>query len=120
MPSIDDLLDPPEEQYADEGHQFTGDDDIVAYVRHEEAVARGEVIEVDDSDDEEESSPEMGSTDVLKLCATLEKVCLTKGDPTQSMELSQALWVFRGHLQREELFNARQTTLEESWGVKSS
>ncbi|KAJ7855256.1 hypothetical protein B0H14DRAFT_2579396 [Mycena olivaceomarginata] len=93
MPSIDDLLDPPEERYVDEGHQFTGDDDIVAYVRHEEAGVRGEIIEVEGSDDEEgeESSPEMGLVNVLKLCATLEKFCLTKGDPTQSMELSQAV-----------------------------
>jgi hypothetical protein len=96
-------------------------DDTVAYVRHEEAVARGEIIKVEDSDDEgEESSLEMGLADVLKLCATLEKVCLIKGDPMQSMELLQALRVFRGHLRCEELLNARQTTLEEIWGVKSS
>ncbi|KAJ6622590.1 hypothetical protein B0H10DRAFT_1944496 [Mycena sp. CBHHK59/15] len=126
MPSIDDLLDPLEEQYIEEGHQFSGDDDIVAYVRHEEAVARGDVIEIDsDSDAEgegegEELTPEMGTTEVLKLCQTLEKVCLTKGDPTQSMELSRTLRLFRGHVQREEQLNARQMTLEESWGVKKN
>ncbi|KAJ7861116.1 hypothetical protein B0H14DRAFT_2576258 [Mycena olivaceomarginata] len=109
MPSIDDLLDPPEERYVEEGREFSEDADIVAFVRHEEAVARGEIIEVDSDDEDEvedDPAPEMGTADV----------CLTKGDPTQSFELSQALRLFRGHVQREVVLNARQTTLEESWG----
>ncbi|KAJ6576276.1 hypothetical protein B0H10DRAFT_1963587 [Mycena sp. CBHHK59/15] len=49
MPSIDDLLDsppppPPEESYV-EDHQFGGDEDIIAWVRHKEAVERGDIIE---------------------------------------------------------------------------
>ncbi|KAJ6586675.1 hypothetical protein B0H10DRAFT_1961637 [Mycena sp. CBHHK59/15] len=96
-------------------------DTIVAYVRHEEAVARGEVIEVDDSDEEEEDeSQDIGTAEVLKLCQTLEKVCLSKGDPEQSMELTRALRIFRGHVKREELLNSRQMTLAEAWGTKSS
>ncbi|KAJ6622040.1 hypothetical protein B0H10DRAFT_2214648 [Mycena sp. CBHHK59/15] len=117
MPSIDDLLDPPEERYV-EDHQFGGDEDIIARVRHE-AVERGDIIEIDDSDDEDDM-PDMGTADVLKLCQTLERVCLLKGDPSQSMELTRALRLFRGHVQRDELLNARQMMLAEAWGAKSS
>ncbi|KAJ6608464.1 hypothetical protein B0H10DRAFT_1955351 [Mycena sp. CBHHK59/15] len=118
MPSIDDLLDPPEECYV-EDHQFGGNEDIIARVRHEEAVEHGDIIEIDDSDDEDDM-PDMGMADVLKLCQTLERVCLSKGDPSQSMELNRALQLFWGHVQQEELLYARQMTLAEAWGAKSS
>ncbi|KAJ6628311.1 hypothetical protein B0H10DRAFT_1940508 [Mycena sp. CBHHK59/15] len=43
-----------------------------------------------------------------------------KGDLGQSMELNRALQLFRGHVQQEELMNARQLTLTEAWGTKSN
>ncbi|KAJ6613698.1 hypothetical protein B0H10DRAFT_1951329 [Mycena sp. CBHHK59/15] len=122
MPSIDDLVDPPEEHLGDvEEHQFANDGEIVAQVWHKEAVAHGDFIEIDnDSEDEVNNIPEIGTTEILKLCRTLESVCLSKGDPGQSMELNRALRLFRGHVQWEELTNARQLTLMEAWGTKSN
>ncbi|KAJ7685869.1 hypothetical protein B0H17DRAFT_1137348 [Mycena rosella] len=119
-PSLDYLLDPPEERVVDEPTPVTSDASIVAQVRHEAAVERGEIIEIDDEDEEsedEQKSPEMTTAEVMKLCRTHKTVCLSKGDLTQSMELSRTLQQFRGNIQREETKNARQLTLSEAWGA---
>ncbi|KAJ7677205.1 hypothetical protein B0H17DRAFT_1139845 [Mycena rosella] len=84
-PSLDDLLDLPEEHVIDEPTPATSDASIVAQVWHEAGVERGEIIEMDDKDSEsedEEKSPEMTTAEVMKLCRTLETVCLSKGDST--------------------------------------
>ncbi|KAJ7669570.1 hypothetical protein B0H17DRAFT_1142133 [Mycena rosella] len=122
-PSLDYLLDPPEEHVVDEPTPVTSDASIVAQVRHEAAVERGEIIEIDDEDEEsedEQKSPEMTTAEVMKLCRTHKTVCLLKGDLTQSMELLHTLRQFRGNIQREETKNARQLTLSEAWGASSN
>ncbi|KAJ7671860.1 hypothetical protein B0H17DRAFT_1141401 [Mycena rosella] len=119
-PSLDYLWYPPEERVVDEPTPVTSDASIVAQVRHEAAVERGEIIKIDDKDSEsedEEKSPEMTTAEVMKLCCTHKTACLSKGDLTQSMELSRALRQFRGNIQREETKNARQLTLSEAWGA---
>ncbi|KAJ7660540.1 hypothetical protein B0H17DRAFT_1185332 [Mycena rosella] len=95
----------------------------LAQVQHEAAVEQGEVIEIDNEDSEledEEKSPEMTTAEVMKLCCTLKTVCLSKRDPTQSMELSRALRQFWGNIQREETKNARQLSLSEAGGASSN
>lgn len=56
LPTLDDLIEPPEEKEAKNSqYKFEGgDQEIVAEVKHQLAVARGEIIKVDeDSDDED-------------------------------------------------------------------
>jgi hypothetical protein len=60
-PLLEDLVDPEDEQEVGESpYEFKGgDDEIVDEVRHEMAVERGEIIEVDsDSEGEEDNDPE--------------------------------------------------------------
>ncbi|KIK82072.1 hypothetical protein PAXRUDRAFT_805617 [Paxillus rubicundulus Ve08.2h10] len=56
-PTLDELLDPPEEAEIREMDLFTigekGEKEIVEMVEHEMAVARGEVIEIDSDEDED-------------------------------------------------------------------
>ncbi|KAG1733463.1 hypothetical protein EDB19DRAFT_1581101, partial [Suillus lakei] len=89
-----------------------GDSSIADMVRHEIAVANGEVIEVDsDSDDDDEADPSITHQDILDLCQRLKVGCMQYGDPQFSLDLSSQLRKFRANLQCEELLNARQTSL---------
>ncbi|KAJ7790602.1 hypothetical protein B0H14DRAFT_2625838 [Mycena olivaceomarginata] len=69
---------------------------------------------------ERDNAATLGTAELLKLCQTLEKVCVAKGDPAQNMELSNALRIVRRHVQRGEMSNSKQLTLAEAWGVKSN
>ncbi|KAJ7798000.1 hypothetical protein B0H14DRAFT_3493064 [Mycena olivaceomarginata] len=96
MPTFEDLVDPPEER--DIGQlqfEFQNDAEIVAVVHHDQAVERGEVMEIDHDSDDKDSAPDMVTTDLLQLCQKLEKVCLSKGQPEQSMVLVKELRQFR-------------------------
>jgi hypothetical protein len=72
----------------------------VAVVQHEIAVARGGVIELEDSEDDAEDDVEDVPTqgEVIKLCKVLEKACLNYGDADFSLELPQ-LHRYRANLQ---------------------
>jgi hypothetical protein len=89
MPILEDLVDPEDER--DVGNaQFKvqTDAEIVAAVRYEDAVARGNVMEVDSEEEEEdepEGEPDLTTAEILSLCQKLEKACLTKGQPDQSL-----------------------------------
>ncbi|KAJ7679950.1 hypothetical protein B0H17DRAFT_1138860 [Mycena rosella] len=124
MPSLDEFLDPPEEREIGQAlyKQSPKEVDIIAQVHHEEAVARGDIMEVDDdsSDDEGPEEPEMSTQQIMDLCRALETQCLSKGGPTESMALAANLRQFRGHLQRDQTANARQTTLIEAWRISST
>jgi hypothetical protein len=120
MPTIKDLVDPPEEHEIRQSQfDFQTDAKIVAAVRQEEAIERGEVIEIIDDSDDEDLAPDMVTADVLELCQKLEKICLAKGQPDQSMALAQELRQFRAHVRRDELLNNKQITLAEAWGMKT-
>ncbi|KAJ7862520.1 hypothetical protein B0H14DRAFT_2740279 [Mycena olivaceomarginata] len=47
---------------------------------------------------ERDNAATLGTAELLKLCQTLEKVCVSKGDPAQNMELSNALRIVRRHV----------------------
>ncbi|KAF8153467.1 hypothetical protein K438DRAFT_1987607 [Mycena galopus ATCC 62051] len=98
--------------------EFQNDADIVAAVCHEEAVEKGEVIEIDDDSEDEDDVPDMATVDILQLCQQLEKICLAKGQVDQSMVLAKELRQFRAHVQRDELLNSKQLTPAEAWGMK--
>ena len=65
------------------------------------AVARGDVIELEDSEDDAEDDVEDLQTrgEVIKLCEVLEKVCLDYGDVDFSLELPHQLCRYRAKLQ---------------------
>ncbi|KAF8228279.1 hypothetical protein L208DRAFT_1404091, partial [Tricholoma matsutake] len=94
-PTLEDLVDPVEEcEIGDSLYRFEGGDaEIVAVVQHEMAVARGDVIELEDSDDDAEDDVE-----VIKLCEVLEKACLSYGDADFSLELPHQLCKYRAKL----------------------
>ncbi|KAJ6535893.1 hypothetical protein B0H10DRAFT_1972122 [Mycena sp. CBHHK59/15] len=78
MPSLDELLDPPEEREIGQAlyKQSPKEADIIAQVHHQEAVARGDIMEVDDdsSNDEEPEDPEMSTQQIGVLAATTYRV----------------------------------------------
>ncbi|KAJ7885704.1 hypothetical protein B0H14DRAFT_2698767 [Mycena olivaceomarginata] len=78
------------------------------------------VISASNNTNERDNAATLGTAELLKLCQTLEKVCVAKGDPAQNMELSNALRIVRRHVQRGEMSNSKQLTLAEAWGVKSN
>lgn len=121
-PTLEDLVDPIEEHKpSDSPYRFEGgDDEIVAKVQHELAVARGKVIEIDDSDSEDKDDKEkpLSQSEVLKLCEGLEKVCLQYGSPDTSFELLHHLHTYRGQLRHEELCNCSQASLDTYFAPK--
>ncbi|KAJ7670535.1 hypothetical protein B0H17DRAFT_1141764 [Mycena rosella] len=122
MPTIDDLVDPADEHDVGQSEfDFQTDEQIVDAVRHEEAIARGDVMDVDDSDNEgEEETPDLSTAEILELCQKLEKACLMKGEPDQSMALTGHLRQFHANIRREEFLGAKQITLAEAWGRKAN
>jgi hypothetical protein len=85
---------------------------IAAAVRHQMAVERGEIIEVD-SDDEEDAQPAvtpMSSSEIVLLCEKLETACISRSHAGASLELIRHVRKFRGEMHREELQNMKQTS----------
>jgi hypothetical protein len=76
-PTLDNLVDPIEEcEVGDSPYRFEGGDgEIVAEVLHEMAVAWGEIIELDDEDDEgdDEDKDFLARHEVINLCTLLKK-----------------------------------------------
>lgn len=61
LPSIEELVNPVEEQesFEDSPHAFPGGDlKIVGQVQHEIRVQKGEIIEIDDEDSDDEEDPD--------------------------------------------------------------
>ncbi|KAG1854820.1 hypothetical protein DFJ58DRAFT_745637 [Suillus subalutaceus] len=115
------LLEPAEEKQIGDslGFDLNGEDmAIVVAVSREIAENQGEVIEADSDDDSEEdhdAAPEVSRVEALALCQRLEGACLQHGhsqDSTHTLDLLKQIRRFRAQLQREELFHARQTTLD--------
>ena len=88
-PTLEEILDPVEEQVLRESpYTFEdGDAGIVAEVRREEAITKGEIIEVDSDSEDEEKVPDMSKADISNLCLQLEKVSLTS-DMEGSLDLA--------------------------------
>lgn len=88
------------------------DDQLVAEVLREQAVERGEIVEEeDDSCGDEEAESEMSTRDVLLCMTNLRKALLSRGD--LCVRTAKMLALAQDEVAREEMRNARQTTLEE-------
>lgn len=115
--TVDELLDPVEER--DSGDLESDHDGsikgIADEVRREMAIANGEIIEIEDEDDDVDDDlvgPSFSRTDLIKMCEQLEAGCMQYGDPTFSFDLSQLLSKYRANLRREEVLNSTQTLLD--------
>jgi len=112
-PSINDILDPIEERQQEQTETDGSVKGIADVVRREIAVENGEIIEIDDSeDDDNEDDNAPCRADLIKLCQQLQLGCMQHSDPQFSLELSHQLLKFRAILQKEELHNTTQTTLD--------
>ena len=94
-----------------------GDLEIVEQIRYEKKVQCGEIIEVDDEDEEEVDTkgPDANLTrhDAILLISQLEYLSIRLGGgEVNTSRLAQELCQFRAHLFREELLNSKQTSID--------
>ncbi|KAJ7842646.1 hypothetical protein B0H14DRAFT_2586208 [Mycena olivaceomarginata] len=88
--------------------------------QHGRSKTLSEKISEEEEEDEPEGEPDLTTAEMLSLCQKLEKACLTKGQPDQSMALADHLRHFRANVQREEFLAAKQVTLDDMWGRKAN
>ncbi|KIK77588.1 hypothetical protein PAXRUDRAFT_777200 [Paxillus rubicundulus Ve08.2h10] len=114
-PTLDELLDPPEEAEIREMDLFTigekGKKEIVEMVEHEMAVVRGEVIKIDLDKDKDLVGPCITRIQAMTLCEQLERAVLEYGEG-ENLALSRQLCRFHAHLQGQEFTSMKQTTLD--------
>ena len=119
LATIEELVNPVEEQENEDSlNGPMNDANIVAQVRHEQALNVEEVSENEGSDDDDESEDRTqngpGTTEMVEICQRLESVCLGTG-VGNALELSKNLRRFRAELVRMRMANARQVTLDTLW-----
>ena len=112
--TLKELVDPLEEREIGEESLSCDDEEIVDQVNKE---AEGGAV----SDNESELSVEetegslLGHQEAIHICQQLEDYCLEEGG-VNILELLHNLRCFRAQLRREDMQNAKQTTLEDVWG----
>ncbi|KAF8558115.1 hypothetical protein OG21DRAFT_1405665 [Imleria badia] len=113
--SVDELLDPLEEQENPDtmAEMFEDDDAIIAEVRRREAVRNGEVIEMDsdDEDDHEEETKPATTSELIALAEKLEAGYVSQVGADSSSDFLHHLRAFRAELRRDQMKNAKQTML---------
>ena len=118
LPTISELINPPEERENGDNLQVLDDDEIVAQVHYEKALEQGEIQEVEvESEDEEDDDapPQVTTIEALEMCRTLGSFCLGTGVGS-AMELSRVLLRFRAEVSQEYMQNMKQRTLDDLWG----
>ena len=92
------------------------DDELVAEVLRERAIESGEIEEIeDDSESEGEPELEMGVREMLVSISRLQRALLSWGDVC--VRTAKMLVQVQDEVAREEIRNARQTTLEQWFGA---
>jgi hypothetical protein len=124
-PTIEEIVNPIEEQeIGNSPYRFEGGNvEIMAKVMREMAVAQGEVIELDDSDSEDESNDVDNPPswqEVIKLCKKLENACFRYGGENFSLELPCQLCKYRAQLLHKDLCSSTQTPLTDYFTPKCS
>ena len=97
VPSVDELVEPKDEREADAeadkvGSGPSGDAEIVAHVKHAIAVERGEIIEVDDSEDDD---------DVRETRGCMLEVWLSRQWSHHTTRISAFPWLSSEHADEE-------------------
>ena len=111
-PPTDELLDPVEEREMKEPRFDEGnlEKSIADEVRRQ--IAGENVTEAESDDEGEPRGPTMTRAELIQLCAQLESGCMEYGDPQFSFDLLGKIRTYRAFLRREELVNAKQTSLD--------
>ena len=118
LPTINDILDPPEEQEQEEVpySSYQGHSDLVKVIAdevcHKIAVEKGEVILVE-SDDEDDAPASLSHLELISLCTQIQSSCLHHGDPHLAFELSETIGRYCMQLSREEMRKAKQMSIED-------
>jgi hypothetical protein len=113
-PSLDEFLEPAEEQEVGDSLEFEGGDKAIAAAVKQELIKRvGEFIKLD-SDEEEDPEPKVSRAETLALCRRLEGACLQFGnaDSPLPLDLLKQICLFPAHLRRNELLHRKQTTID--------
>ena len=117
-PSLDELIQPPEEEQVEDPDVCPdNDEDFIASVDCDVAIEHGEIIEDEsDSDKDDMRMPDRSNAEVMELCQMLEGACIDRlGEVDGAPTVLRAIRRFRGHLQKAQIANARQTTLDHFW-----
>ena len=126
IPSVDELVEPKEEcEVGVETDKLvsmpSGDAEIVVHVKHVIAVEKGEIMEVDDSEDDNDSESDLCAgltfSDVMQMCEKLEAACWKFGYSDNGLALPHELRHFCGFLRHMEMKNVKQTTLDSFWAI---
>jgi hypothetical protein len=117
-----DLVDPiKEHEIGDSPYRFEGGDmEIVAEVQREMTITWGEIIELNDLDndsDEDNNDKYHLPHREVNLCVLLEKACINYGDLNSSLELPHYLHSYRAQLQCDNLLNCTQSSLDSYFTV---
>ncbi|PBK65630.1 hypothetical protein ARMSODRAFT_1022079 [Armillaria solidipes] len=123
VPTLEDLLNPAEEEEIGEPeYQFGSDEEIIEVARYQLAVERGEIQEIEEDEEEEdegdEGEPLITSEQGIELCRKLEILCNMHGDVDISSELQAHLRRFQGVLFKETQANLKQVSLETMWSSR--
>ncbi|KAF5350334.1 hypothetical protein D9758_012795 [Tetrapyrgos nigripes] len=119
MLTMEEMLNPVEENEIGESEYRFGEkavEKIIEKVTYEEKVKRGEIIEVDDDDEDEETLPDVSLKDLISGLQMLELQCKTGhiDDPQvaeEAMELERALLRFRGSVTKLRRSKTQQTSI---------
>src|SRR5882762_5884301 len=88
--TINELVEPLEEkEIGYSPYQFEGGDaDIIAEVRYQMAVESGQVVEMDetDNDEEDDQADSVGRTELIKMCKQLERSCISHTTHERSLD----------------------------------
>jgi hypothetical protein len=112
-PSADAYIKPEIEREVEEVPVRT-EDELVEEVLREQARERGETVETDDDECDEEEEPEMTTKEILSSITKLRRALLSWGDIC--VRTAKMLARVQDEVGWEEIRSARQTTLE-SWFV---
>lgn len=115
LPTIEELINPPEERENESLQIFDSDDEIVHQVHYEKALEQGEIVEISSEDEEEDDASQVMTTEALEMCKKLGSFCLDTGVGSAS-ELSKVLHRFRAEVSREYMKSLKQSTLVDLWG----
>ena len=115
VPSVDEIVEGPDEVDPEVEELPIDDDSIVAAVRKEMAAPTGDVIEIDDEEmdeEEKEQTPKINYAELPQFCTQLEAACMTHLDKPFCADLLTNLRKFRGLIRSEQIRSAKQTTLD--------
>ncbi|KAG2370287.1 hypothetical protein BDR07DRAFT_1386936, partial [Suillus spraguei] len=76
--TVDEILDPHEENNVGEATAYEDDDAIVAEIQHRQAIRSGELVKVESDDEDGDDLPKVCATELILLCEKLEAACIAR------------------------------------------